>query len=274
MNGFETSVAEQSERRPVLFGLLTATMAGAGISVVVSSAGCGPGFDFEAPVVFTGTISLSQQRVLAIDTSVILDLRGSRRGDNEVTWSFEGTVSATSAEAAENLAMTTTVEVRDDDLDQLTLTLPPPQDGLLDGVWIVSAPADLDLSVVGRGRGQQIADFEGDITVEAAGGVAILGAQRNVSVRSNNGDILVDTILAPSTTTELSTAGSIQLAIPLDFSARIDAQAGQDRLIDIRHPNLPPWPGNGAPYSVSVGGALSRAGLVSSTGDVFITLPL
>ena len=239
-----------------------------------STTGCSGGFDVQESFVRTGTVSLDAQRTLVIDTAVLLELDASRR-TNEITWRLDGTVSATSAGAARNLAQAVEVEVDEADAGTVVFTLAQiGSDGLLEGTWSMTAPADLDVQVIGRGPAQTITGFQGDIAVEAALTVSVVQAEGSVSVVSGNGNVLVDTDLQPGRLVQVDTRGSIQLAVPTSLSALIEAQAGPNGTISIQHPALPAGNSNGLAYVVSVGGALSRVSLVSRAGDVFITLPL
>ncbi|MEL7371777.1 MAG: hypothetical protein AAFN74_22825, partial [Myxococcota bacterium] len=191
-----------------------------------------------------------------------------------VTWQFEGTVSATSAGAAERIAEQVDVETTDD-RDRLTLTLGQiQQNGRLEGNWQIEAPEDLSVEVVSGGPTTLVFGFEGDVAIEAALSVAVVDTEGNVAIRSGSGEVLVQPDLRTGQTIDIEAGASIQLAAPPNLSASIQAAAGTDRTINITHPSLPLWPGGGLPYNVSVGGALNQIRLVSVAGDVFITLPL
>ena len=255
------------------FGLMTSLSALAALALTSTTSACGPGFDFDEGVVRTGTVSLDAQQVLVVDTATDLLVRASRRS-GDVTWTFEGTVSATSADAARDLAQTVDIEVDDAESEQLVLTLPPVDNAELEGTWTVTAPSDLRIEVIGRGPAVVLEGFEGDISVDAALAVGILDSTGNIRVVSNTGEVVIDSDLPAGQTIEVETGAAIQLAIPLLFSAQIVAQAGPSGEISIQHPNLPPWPGGGQPYVVSAGGALASVQLVSRAGSVFITPPL
>ena len=239
---------------------------GGGILAAVAS-GCGPGFDVDEPLVRTGTVTVTGQGQVVIDSSVLLDLRAGTGED--ITWRFDGTVSATSAGAAQNLAAEVDIAV-DEQTSDVLLTLAAVQDGLLQGTWTITAPDSLDVRVVGRGPGQQITGFEGNVSVEAAVAVSVLQSEGNVTVRSG-GDVFVDTLLGPGRTVDVNTSGSIQLALPLTVSARIEVQVGDNGAISIQHPQLPSTFTGQKIYVANVGGSLGLAVLVSSGGSVFIS---
>ncbi len=255
-----------------LSSALGAAVAAAG-GLLFSSAACGPGFDADEALTRTGTVTLGAEDLLIIDTAVDLIVQADRR-TAEVTWSFEGTVSATSASAAQNLAESVDIVVDQDDDDALQLTLADVDRGRIEGLWRVSAPADLDVEVLGRGGSQLVDGFEGTVRANGVLGVAVLDARGDVFVASNAGEVLIESMLPSGTVIDVETGASIQLAIPLAFGARIEAQAGPNGEIIIQHPRLPQWLGSGLPYVVSVGDALSQVRLVSRAGSVFITPPL
>lgn len=237
--------------------------------------GCGTEFDFRLDdVVQTGTVTLSTQRILVVDSIVELDVRATRFG-NEINWAFEGTVSATSAGAADNIANGPLVQA-DETADAVNLLLTQPQEGLIEGLWTVSVPSQIDVQVLGRGPGQRIEGFEGDVVVDAITGVAVLANEGNVTVRTG-GEVLVDSPLAPNSNITVNADGAIQIVLPARPTTPIDAlifaQAGPNAAIVIQHPDLPPWPGGGLPYSATVGRGFSRIEAASRRGNVFFVAP-
>ena len=243
-----------------------------GIGLSVFETGCGPTFDVQQSFVRTGTVTLGEQTALVIDTAVFVDLQANRR-TNEITWKLDGTASATSAGAAKNLAESIDIAV-DTSGDAVRLTVSPVQDGLLEGTWQISAPADLDVQMIGRGPGQQIVGFDGNIGVDAAGGVIVLQSRGDIAIRSNTGDILIDTSLPPGRTVDVSAGGSIQVALPFGLNAAISARVTDGFAIDVRHRDYPSWPGGNLPYLYAPAGASSQVLLDTRLGNIFITPPL
>lgn len=223
------------------------------------------------PVSFerSGAEALGSQRLLVVSAPIELRLVGAARS-TELSYTLEGTLTASTTETAERLAEDLDVEITQED-SQVSLTLTAPSGATLSGTLALSLPADLNLEVTAAGPGLWVQGVSGDQTLRTASSVRVEGAEGDLSVSVNSGNAILYSALTAGTTTQVEVgAGSIQLFLPAVPSVRLRAVSSDGQIV-VEHPRLPATYSDQSDYSAVLNGGQSQATLYTRQGSVVLS---
>lgn len=250
-----------------LIGMLAA--AGA-----LSSASCGPGYQYSSSGVITATVAFSApEHALAITSAVPVAISGVV-GQTQVVASLHATVSASTASTAKRLLKALTIGVTHQDSKppyQLQIDAMAPNDAALGGLLSVAMPMGIDIAAT-VSSSITVDHAGGAIQIAAGGPVAIRAAPGSVKVATARGPVILDDAMAGSTQIALQVdQGDITLYVPQALSARIQAVVNTQGSIKVNLPGLPPYLGSiPLPYNTVVGGGGNIIQLSTNVGNIAI----
>ncbi|MBK8011315.1 MAG: hypothetical protein IPK13_08185 [Deltaproteobacteria bacterium] len=238
------------------------------VAAAVGLSACTLAPQYTADRSISESVELAGEQVLVVDAILPIDFRGARRR-SDIQIDIEATLTASSAETAEEMAAALAIEKANTDPSILTLTLAAPTKGFISGTLVITAPSDLDVQIVERGGAVRVDGLEGTLQVDALSDVQVRNAQNNVLIRVAEGLAVLDTLGLPGTTTQVAVGvGDVYLALPTTtLNLTLFAQ-GQRIIVD--HPQLPRVLNTGRPYEATVGVALAAVSLTAQQGAVTI----
>lgn len=259
MNRFPSTTRGHAARSSFLSGLLA----------LVAASACGTGEVHTAERTITGSVEASRTRTLMVDSVVEVIVEGSPRLD-AIAYELVATITASTATTAERIASSLVVSV-DRPTEQIArLVLAAPRAGTIRGKLTVRAPSDLDLGVVEKASNVMVSGMVGVVQVDSLSSVRVVDPEGTVSIGVQRGNAIVDSKLPAGERTEILVGtGDIQLTIPRQVSASIEATAGGAGNVVVSHPGLPPVIGT-RPYRTSVNGGLNTVRLSTMNGNVLI----
>lgn len=215
----------------------------------------------------TSTVTLSRQDAVVVLSDVALQIESTLAGTNLIV-SFEGAVTASTAEQAKAAAAAfTIVHVSDDEVVRVELRTPAGAQSLT-GVGKLTMPRGLRLGVSAAGA-VSIKGMERLIEVESGRDIIIEGARDTVRAVANGGSMLISSSVPASSTLDVQASGSIQLALPQAVSAEIRLAVSEVGQILIQHPGLPaPVNPNSKSYQTVVRGGAAVVQAVSQGGSI------
>lgn len=216
----------------------------------------------------TSTVTVGSRPTLVVDSVVPVSVVGERRF-NEVLVVFEATMTASSAERAEQILDGYNIQSDGESRPGATIiTVAAADDGLLGGNLEVRAPLDLALEIAARSGRAEVEAMEDDITVQSSGDVLILGAEADVLVRASAGSVRLDTSLRVGNRVDISTGrGDVQVELPLLLDANIDADATGS--VVVQHRELPRPVG--LSYRTTAGRGLASVVVTTLQGSVLFS---
>ena len=247
--------------------------ASVGLAIGLAGVGCETGPRFSSSVTRTATVRLDVEDTMVVNAPISIALRGASRR-NAIEVELELTVTASSADTAERAAEGVEIAVsrRDREVVFGVGGIDGERVQGVSGTYTITGPRDLDARVVGTGVSVSVEDLEGDIDVQAAANVRILGAEGSVKVQVGTGNAIVDTRAPPGSMTDIRVQnGSVEIRLPSPLSARVIAVAEGGALL-VAHPDLPnPIPG--LLYDVAVGSGLASVTALTRAGNVVVRRP-
>lgn len=247
-------------RALLLTSMAVLALAGAG-----ALAGC-DGQQFRADVSRTSTVTLGNASLLTVSAPVVVDVVTSAVG-REVIAELTAVVTASSADVAQEVADSITIEATSPDERTRHIAIGSSGEGRIEGVLLLTVPESLELAVSASGLRTQ--GTKRLVEARTSAGVEIYKASGSVRIETGGG-VILDTLMLQSTEVVVKAAGAVILALPATPSVSLTAVSGGQSAITVTHPALPAIPSKRTEYQVTVNGGLARAQVQSTAGSVTI----
>lgn len=221
----------------------------------------------------TSTVTIEREVTLSVETDLAVDVLG-RVGLLEIHASLDLTATATSLESAEQALDGFELQVSREEFGRLTLTTAQPMGASVGGQLVLEVPATMEIEIVSRMGEVRVTAMDRAINVTALSNIQIEGARDGVVADAQTGSVTIESTVPPGSELVATTnQGNVELVLPFQVSARIEASA-ENGQISILHGALPPLVGaRQNVYQANVNGGLAYVQAVTRSGNVILRSP-